>query len=199
MSQELKDNEKYGLGKAIGDKACHLFAKWAVSSFSLLKENTHNWNSFSFEVPFDSNAGRVLWRTGFFLRCAPETEYVKREVIQKGQGKGGLNYIRVTNIRGMKTQVDLPAHVWEKYVELSCRHLCTHSRQPKSAEIQRMPHALLMGSDKGFGIAEFDEGLIHLGTRYCFNHDKPKCDSCPIGAMCEGKLSRPELIANYRT
>jgi hypothetical protein len=34
MSQELKSNERYGLGKAIGDKACHLFAKWAVSRFS---------------------------------------------------------------------------------------------------------------------------------------------------------------------
>jgi len=27
MSQEIKDNERYGLGKAIGDKAAHLFAK----------------------------------------------------------------------------------------------------------------------------------------------------------------------------
>lgn len=37
MSQMLKDHERYGLGKAIGDKACHLFAKWAVSSFRLTK------------------------------------------------------------------------------------------------------------------------------------------------------------------
>jgi len=33
MSKEIKDNERYGLGKAIGDKAGHLFAKWYVCSF----------------------------------------------------------------------------------------------------------------------------------------------------------------------
>ena len=30
MSQQLKDNERYGLGSAIGYKGCHLFAKGPV-------------------------------------------------------------------------------------------------------------------------------------------------------------------------
>ena len=31
MSRELKNHERYGLGSAIGDKACHLFVKWYYS------------------------------------------------------------------------------------------------------------------------------------------------------------------------
>lgn len=33
MCLQLKAHPRYGLGKAIGDKACHLFAKWMVSVF----------------------------------------------------------------------------------------------------------------------------------------------------------------------
>jgi hypothetical protein len=36
MSSTLKTHPRYGLGKAIGDKACHLFAKWICSSFGLM-------------------------------------------------------------------------------------------------------------------------------------------------------------------
>ncbi|MBM3334282.1 hypothetical protein FJY63_06440, partial [Candidatus Sumerlaeota bacterium] len=109
MSLQLKNHERYGLGKAIGHKACHLFAKWAVSSFSLLSDGRPNWGRFSFEAPFDSNAGRVLWRTGFFLQWANESDYRERKVVQPGAGKGGVNYIRVTNIRGMRSRTGLPA------------------------------------------------------------------------------------------
>lgn len=86
MSQQLKDNERYGLGKAIGDKACHLFAKWMVSSFRLTRRTDSSWGDFSFEVPYDSNAGRVLWRTGFLLKWTTENHYIDKKVIQQGEG-----------------------------------------------------------------------------------------------------------------
>jgi hypothetical protein len=70
MSQEIKDDERYGLGKAIGDKAAHLFAKWYIQTFSLCRKNDVNWGKLSYEVPFDSNVGRVLFRTGFLLELA---------------------------------------------------------------------------------------------------------------------------------
>ena len=90
MSNGLKDNEKFGLGKAIGDKACHLFAKWMVSTFCLTrKQYQTSWGEFSYEVPFDSNAGRVLWRTGYLLNLADKEEYIKKDVVQLNKGKGG--------------------------------------------------------------------------------------------------------------
>lgn len=201
MSQGLKDDERFGLGKAIGDKACHLFAKWMVSTFGLIRQTGDAWGPYSFEVPYDSNAGRVLWRTGYLLRWADETDYIKKEVIQKNKGKGGKHYIRVTNIRGMKSsrQELLPPEFMDDYAEICTKHLRTHSRQPQKPEIQRLQHVFLMRQSGKAGAAEFDDGLIHVGRNYCHNHDSPKCDECPLREHCEGHKSRPELINDYRT
>ncbi len=197
MTAALKDHERYGLGKAIGDKACHLFAKWLISSFGLTRRNEPTWGPYSFEVPYDSNAGRVLWRTGYLLHWASEDEYAKRQVIQKGQGKGGLDYIRVTNIRGMPTIRELPAEVREAYFEIAVKHLATHKKKPAKFEIQRLQHPYLLLS--GQTVASFDDGLIYIGTNYCFNHAQPKCQECPLNDLCLGYLSSPALIQYYRT
>lgn len=201
MSQMLKDHERYGLGKAIGDKACHLFAKWMVSSFRLTRRTEPSWGDFSFEVPYDSNAGRVLWRTGYLLRWASEGDYMRQGVVQSGKGKGGLHYIRVTNIRGMGAVQRMPADLKTAYDEIALNHLKTHKRPPQKVEIQRIQHAYLLTNyqQSGLGVADFDEGLINIGTRYCFNHAKPECSQCPINQSCEGYQSNPRLIQEFRT
>jgi len=201
MSQQIKDHERYGLGKAIGDKACHLFAKWIVSSFRLTRRREVSWGDFSFEVPYDSNAGRVLWRTGFLLNWASEQEYIAKEVVQPGRGKQGLNYIRVTNIRGMPATRPLPADVQGRYVDICLNHLKSHRRAPAKVEIQRIQHAYLLSEypTTGLCVADFDEGLIHIGTRYCFNHESPDCSRCPANQSCEGYQSDKRLIEDYRT
>lgn len=197
MTNNLKDHERYGLGKAIGDKACHLFAKWLISSYALTRRREPSWGPYSFEVPYDSNAGRVLWRTGYLLHWASEEEYIKRQVIQKGQGKGGLDYIRVTNIRGMPTSRPLPKEIQEAYGEIAVQHLVTHKKKPAKFEIQRLQHPFLLLAKQT--IAAFDDGLIYIGTNYCFNHDQPRCEECPLNDLCAGHISSPHLIQNYRT
>lgn len=199
MSAGLKDHPKYGLGKAIGDKACHLYAKWIVSSFSLLNDNNPHWGPFSYEIPFDSNAGRIFWRTGFFLQWATIDDYIKQDVIQKENGKRGADYIRVTNIRGMKSKKNVLPRIKDNYIQICTKHLRTHSRAPQRIEIQRIPHAYLLGNSSKYGINDLDEGLIHLGTKYCFNHNDPRCNDCPISGSCEGNIYRRELITNYKT
>lgn len=202
MSNKLKDHEKYGLGKAIGDKACHLFAKWYVSSFKLCRKPDLSWKDFSYEVPYDSNAGRVLWRTGYFLNWAEESFYQKKEVLQPGKGKDKLCYIRVTNIRGKTVQkVDnLPENIKNLYYDISQKHLKTHQRKPTTFQIQRVQHAFLLKYNKktNLKISNFDDGLIYIGTNYCYNHSKPKCSDCPIKDLCSGYKNK-ELIQNYRT
>lgn len=201
MSQQLKDHERYGLGKAIGDKACHLFAKWMVSSFKLSRRKELGWGEFSFEVPYDSNAGRVLWRTGFFLKWATEAEYIAAKVIQSGAGKGGNDYLRVTNIRGMHASSELTPELRAIYNDISINHLKSHHYPPHKVEIQRIQHAHLLtkfGSMK-LGVADFDEGLIYIGTHYCFNHANPLCEGCPINHLCEGYQTNRSLIDDYRT
>lgn len=201
MSQQLKDNERYGLGKAIGDKACHLFTKWMVSSFRLTQRLELSWGDLSYEVPYDSNAGRVLWRTGYLLKWSDEKSYISRQVVQPGAGKGGANYIRVTNIRDMKATTELSSHYKTLYDDISINFLKSHKRTPKKVAIQRIQHAYLLDSYhiSGLGVAEFDEGLIHIGTNYCFNHSDPLCDHCPVNHLCEGFNINQELINNYRT
>lgn len=197
MSKEIKDNKRYGLGKAIGDKAGHLFAKWYVCSFTLARRQDKGWQNLSFELPFDSNAGRIFFRTGFLLNWANIKDYIKWEVVQKGKGKGGLNYIRVTNIRGKKSNVALKdKDLFERYKTICSEYFNTKKR-PKTIEIQQIPNALLLDTD--YGIDELDNGLIYIGTNYCLNHENPKCEDCPIKKLCEGYKNNSDLIQNYRT
>lgn len=201
MSRQLKDHERYGLGKAIGDKACHLFAKWMVSSFRLTRRSDVSWGDLSFEVPYDSNAGRVLWRTGYLLNWATVDDYIKRKVVQLGAGKGGKDYIRVTNIRGMGATKQISNEIKSAYIEIALNHLMTHKRPPKKVEIQRIQHAYLLDlfAETGLSVADFDDGLIYIGTQFCFNHDQPRCDECPVNFLCEGCQSNHQLIEGYRT
>ena len=202
MSNELKDNDRFGLGKAIGDKACHLFAKWLVSSFQLYNTGK-NWSDLSYEVPYDSNAGRVLWRTGYLLKLASLDDYKKWQVVNPGEGKSGKAYIRVTNMRGKSvTKYDLiSTDVQDAYIDICVNYLCTHKRKPTTYEIQRLQHAFLhdLDDDNYKSAADFDEGLIHIGTTYCYNHDTPKCAACPLNSVCEGYLTNKALIDDYRT
>jgi hypothetical protein len=199
MSIQLKDHRRYGLGKAIGDKAAHLYAKWLTHSFPILADpEDPGWGPFGFEIPFDSNAGRVLWRTGFLLEWASLEEYVQWEVVQPGRGKDGTDYLRVTNIRGKKSlQATGLENLWEAYSCLVVKHLCVAQR-PKVVEIQRIPLALLLLGGTGTP-GEIDDALMYVGTQYCFNHNEPLCSGCPIRQVCRGYQEDPSLIVQYRT
>jgi len=201
MTEQLKDNERYGLGSAIGDKACHLFAKMYVSIFKLVKNKNNGWSDFSYEVPFDSNAGRVLFRTGFLLEFASLEEYEHWNVIQKGKGKGGVDYIRVTNIRGKKSKkISSDPEKFRDYLTLLQKYL--KKGRAKKVEIQRIPNLLIYDLSKrglNYSVADFDDGLMYVGTNYCFNHDSPRCEVCPLRKLCKGYKEDISLIKNYRT
>ena len=197
-SKEIKNHERYGLGSAIGDKACHLFIKWYIHTSNLSTKKEKGWSKWSYEVPFDSNAGRVLFRTGFFLNLADLNDYEEWDVIQKNKGKGGTHYIRVTNIRGKKVQIDINDEtINENYKDVVLNHLKIRKRKPTTFEIQQLPNAILLSSE--FGIGDFDDGLIYIGTKFCFNHEKPKCDKCPLNKICKGFNENKSLINDYRT
>jgi hypothetical protein len=195
MSQEMKDNERYGLGKAIGDKAAHLFAKWYVHSFELVKRKSDTWGKYSYELPFDSNVGRVLLRTGILFKLATMLDYQNADIIQLGGGKKGTHYLRVTNLRGMKPTLIVPdSTLGKRYLDVMKTHF---GQRKKIIEIQRLPNVLLINS--GYAIAELDDGIIHIGTTYCLNTESPKCEKCPINKLCEGHQRQPEFINDYRT
>ncbi|MBC7240650.1 MAG: hypothetical protein H5T71_11185 [Chloroflexi bacterium] len=134
------------------------------------------------------------------LHWASEEEYIKREVVQVGRGKQGLHYIRVTNIRGMPTG-NFPGHLYERYADLAMNYLKVNKRPPNKVEIQRIQHVYLLENYPVWHLcpAHFDDGLIHIGTHYCFNHNEPACPECPISGVCEGYQANRQLIEKYRT
>ncbi len=194
----VKSHSRYGLGKAIGNKAAHLFIKWLVTGFSLMRRQDVSWQGLAYEVPYDSNVGRVLWRTGYLLHWADEKAYRSKKVLQPGSGKGGATYLRVTNIRGMTSEVPLAEPIQKAYQKICTDHLKTHKKVPKKVEIQRIQHAYLLDAG-GFSAGDFDDGLIYVGTKFCFNHAKPLCKECPVSDACIGYKNNRQLIENYRT
>jgi|GEM_PF-451020 len=200
MARQLKDHERYGLGSAIGDKACHLFAKLYVSVFKLVKKRVNDigWTGISYELPFDSNAGRVLFRTGFLLQWASLEEYKKWNVIQKEKGKGHTNYIRVTNIRDKSTARLTPT---QDYLIL-LRDYLKIAEHPQKVKIQHIPNLLLYKKIKkgeDASIADFDNGLMYVGTQFCFNRQNPRCEECPLRELCRGYNQDVALIRDYTT
>ncbi len=199
MSNKIKSHKKLGLGKAIGDKAAHLFAKWFVHSFSLTtKANQINWGKYSYEPPFDSNAGRVLFRTGFFLHFFNLKDLIKYKFIQTKAGKNGNDFLRITNIRGYAPTMNVRDIDIEIYCNLCIYHLRVKTRNPRKYEIQNIPSTVLM-KDGNYSIGNFDDGLMYIGTNYCFNTNSPSCKKCPIKNYCEGFKHNNALISNYNT
>ena len=196
--RKLKDHERYGLGSAIGNKACHLFIKWYIHTFKLVKRKDNSWGPFSYELPFDSNVGRILFRNGFLLECADLSDYHNWNVIRKIGGKRGTSYIRVTAIRGKKSErfSNLP-NLMKTYEVICLEHLRIRKREPKRIEIQHIPAVLLFNT--GYGIGDLDDGLMVIGTKFCRNTPEPECHQCPIKEYCVGFKKRKELIMDYTT
>jgi len=123
-------------------------------------------------------------------------------VIQRGRGKGGTDHIRVTNIREKKVQtIPNTSEFFSNYREIVKNYLKTGKR-PRSIEIQRTLNCIIFElnkNKKNYSVADFDDGLIHIGLNFCQNHENPKCDDCPINEICRGFTENAELIENYRT
>lgn len=200
MSRKIKDDPTYGLGKAIGPKAAHLFAKWAVFSYPLLRSDVDTgWGRCSFETPFDSNAGRVLYRTGFLGAWTTPAELKQWQVLQAGKGKGGKTYLRVTNLRSNGSAIAAKSTTLQQLNKSLVRdHLRTKKGAARKVELQHLPSALSL-HDGSFSPGEIDDGLIRIGTTWCLNHERPKCSECPLRRVCSGALSNPDLIASVRT
>jgi len=76
-------------------------------------------------------------------------------------------------------------------------HFKIRKRTPTTIEIQQLPNAILLNSD--FGIGDFDDGLIYIGTNFCFNQENPRCDKCALNKICKGFNEGKSLIKDYRT
>jgi adenine-specific DNA glycosylase len=83
------------------------------------------------------------------------------------------------------------------YQDIAINCLKTKKRLPRNIEIQQTFNVFL--KDTGYGIGHLDDGMIHIGTNFCKNHDAPLCENCPINELCVGFNDKKELIDDYRT
>lgn len=67
MARRLRNDKNYktGLGWVMGDKACDLFAKWAIGTYRLTEGLDCNWLPADCPIPMDQRIGRLMIRTGF--------------------------------------------------------------------------------------------------------------------------------------
>jgi hypothetical protein len=207
MCTGIKKDVRYGLGDAIGNKACHLYTKYYLNRYNLITpilQDQIGWQGISYEMPFDSNAGRVLFRTGFLFNWAELRTYREKSVIQRQQGENRPNYIRVTNIRNMTTnEIQRGTDEFNDYLELVVNHQIYEGRgRPRMAAIRHVPNLILywLNEDNNeFTIADFDDGLMYIGTRNCLNTPRPNCESCLISEFCIGWNEDRTLITDYET
>ncbi|MEM2914063.1 MAG: hypothetical protein QXH91_01485 [Candidatus Bathyarchaeia archaeon] len=129
-------------------------------------------------------------------------DYEKWNVIQRGAGKSGTHYIRVTNIRGKKAQnISSVSSFFSDYIDVITKYLKIGYR-PQSLEIQRLVNLLvyeLIKDGHRYSVADFDDGLMYVGTKYCFNHENPTCKNCPLKDICKGYNKDRSLIEDYTT
>ena len=203
FSIDLKSDNKYGLGKTIGNKASHLFTRWYVSAFDLCRiKNDKGWQGISYELPLDSNAGRVLFRIGWLDNFVDIPTLKIWNVIQPGSGKHNKNYIRVTNLSNNKIDLN-NSHISNKfqflstYYDIAINYLKLYKRNPAKVSIQHIPNVILKGTD--YSISDLDDGLMYIGTKFCFNTDQPDCDKCPIREKCFSNNIDKKYIEEYAT
>lgn len=181
LSKFIKENEFYGLGKGIGNKAAHLLVKWLLYTYGILDSTSNAWKQNSYELPLDSNAGRVLFMTGFFdhflIGLNNPDIFVGFE-----QEKGSDYYIYVTRaFRGKKAEkLDEDE---TKAIEKKIRIL--FSSRIRSIQVQWIVNYL--SEVTGSTVGAIDDGLMKIGTSYCINRGNQICSECEIGDLCKSR------------
>jgi len=198
LSIFIKSDEKYGMGKAIGNKAAHLLVKWLIYSYGLIKLNDSKWGQNSYELPFDSNAGRVLFMTGFFHYFFPslnkilfdkesEKKWVGSRMNQKfSKSDNGRYHMYITNsFRGAVIEDGIDNEMKQE-IKSFLKEMFGH--RFRDIKIQHILNYI--ANEEECKIGAIDDGLMKIGTTFCLNNGKQKCDSCPLNQICSGKNNK---------
>ena len=184
LSEFIKSDEKWGMGKAIGNKASHLLIKWIIFRYELIVTNEPKWSQNSYELPFDSNAGRVLFMSGFFHYFLPSLNTEKgRKKILEYQKKEDKYFMYITNaFRGRYIEIDLDKKI-ENDIKIFLKKY--FGVRPRKIQVQHIIN--YFSSINNCKIGSIDDGLMCIGTKYCINRGNQHCKKCKINNECSGK------------
>jgi hypothetical protein len=210
LSNFIKSDQMYGMGKAIGNKAAHLLVKWLIYSYDLINKKDIKWDQNSYELPFDSNAGRVLFMTGFFHYYFPslnnlqdhriESQWLSTRNNQRftketdgNENWTGKYHIYITNsFRGRAIELELDRELENEIKEYIKR---TFNMRPRKIKVQHMINYL--SSKLNTKIGAIDDGLMKIGTSVCINRGNQKCNKCTLNKFCSGASNEKRKIGFY--
>lgn len=206
LSSFIKSDTQYGVGKAIGNKAAHLLVKWIIYSYKLIESPNQKWSNNSYELPFDSNAGRVLFMTGFFHYFFPslnkifidksaEKMWVGSRMNQRfTKDNEGKYHMYITN---SFRNVIIEENILDKESEENVKKFLKENFgiRPKKIKIQHLINYL--SEVLGTKIGAIDDGLMRIGTSFCINRGNQNCSECPINKECFGKNNEERKTKFY--
>jgi hypothetical protein len=179
LSRFIKEDEFFGLGKAIGNKAAHLLVKWLIYTYRIMDSSNKAWSQNSYELPLDSNAGRVLFMAGFFDHFLPGLDKPEKFVgFEKENGDNYYMYVtrafrgkKAENIDGDET----------KKIQDTMNNLFSSSI--RTVQVQWLVNYI--SEVTGCSVGAIDDGLMKIGTTYCINRGNQVCNKCEISELCK--------------
>jgi hypothetical protein len=208
MSRRLRNdpNEREGLGWVMGDKACDLFAKWAIGSYRLVAGLDTPWDPADCPIPMDQRIGRLMIRCGFmdeFYGVANEMSVASHGFTPRGHqvrpARGdrsipsGPWHLTVMNFR---RQASVERGDVRNWVVSALSELGRHEMNPDTRP-QDIVSLLCRSFNMRYGglltPVEVDDYFMEIGGGTCTDQD-PACSRCGLGDVCQANIDS-DMIA----
>jgi len=189
IADYIRNDTNYGLGNAIGHKASRLLIKWAIHTFPIIEKPDLKWGSNSYEIPLDSNVGRVFMRSGLLFLFTNEDElWNSRCWIEQSNGKVNLSAQRLNELR-------IPENT---PIENDLQKILRSWGVRKRNIIKALNAFVLRLNTKDIlaTIGQLDDGFMHVGQNFCRN-DGPICIKCPLNKICLANNKEVLLKTQY--
>ncbi len=202
MARRLRNDSDYkrGLSWVMGDKACDLFAKWAIGSYRLSEGMPCNWTPQDCPIPMDQRIGRLMIRCGFmdeFYGVAAEMSTKSHGWTPRdGQSRPASHGQKIPMGKWHLTVMDFRR---QGRVAIPHRTLARDWVSETSQEFGRKFAAantgpqdiislLCLSYSEEFGVTltpvEVDDYFMEVGGRECWDVG-PKCGECPLSEHCQ--------------
>lgn len=210
MARRLRNDVAYkdGLSWVMGDKACDLFAKWAIGSFRLTEGLKCGWTPSDCPIPMDQRIGRLMIRCGFM----DEFYGVVGEMSVKSHGfapKSGQMRPRASDheipdgdwflhVMDFRRNAKVRA-VWRRdareWVVATTKEL-GRTFSADNTTPQDVVSLLCLSYNKQFNRlltpVEVDDYFMSVGGNQCTDRD-PGCKTCSLRETCQANTA-PAMI-----
>lgn len=185
----IRDDIDYGLGNAIGHKAARLLVKWIIHTFPIIERTDLKWGPNSYEIPLDSNVGRIFMRSGLLFLFINEDElWESRCWIEQSNKKVNLSAQRLNDLRiperiPIENELQEVLRNWGVRRRNLIKSLNTFILKLNKENIQAT-------------IGQLDDGFMYIGQNFCKN-DKVICGKCPLNKICLANNKESLLKTQY--